>query len=313
MPRRTAARAAASGYRQKQRPYFAAADWYWNPIKSSPVLDTDSATIVANLATGEHSATIVEFGATLVPPSSITAATPRYDVNFRRAPGGDLPQWGPDPFGTDTCPYPAGTTPPTGSDKHVALADPTANAVYSMWRTTFSGSVLGAEWGAKVRLDGDGRETGSASSTGSQLSRYAGIVTGAEITAGVIDHAIYFASSFVRPTEFRYPANKTDGSNLAGGAANGTIPEGCRVQLDPTINVAAIAGITAAEVTIARCLQTYGAYCCDNGGSVFSIGFQYLGSTVSSVYTSKGLAWDYYDMNKIPWSSLRVLRRWDGG
>lgn len=94
------------------------------------------------------------------------------------------------------------------------------------------------------------------------------------------------------------------------------IPEGARIQLDPSINIDAIAGITKGEKVIAKTMQTHGAYVIDTGGARMAFLFEHIpGSTSGSpgaVWSDAGLAWDYYAMNKIPWKSVRVLRQWDG-
>ncbi len=82
--------------------------------------------------------------------------------------------------------------------------------------------------------------------------------------------------------------------------------EGARIQLDPSINVDAIPGITAGEKIVAHALQTYGAYCKDTGGSRLAFGFEDpLGK--SNPYPSLGFAWDYYGMPHVPWNHLRVV------
>jgi hypothetical protein len=105
----------------------------------------------------------------------------------------------------------------------------------------------------------------------------------------------------------RYPASKTDGSS----SLSNCIPEGARIQLDPSVNVDAISGITPGERAIAHALQTYGAYADNNGGAKMGFSFENPVSKTDP-YPATGLAWDYYDMPHIPWNRLRVLNNWNG-
>lgn len=321
-------------------PYFPEADWLWRKIPASPTLDTNSATWagyfgVSDGVTGhKHVCDIIEYGAALRGPggssgAAVTAATTRYDVFFRQQTGNGGDNWGPDPF-TGTMPWPSdvvvpgitspGTSPSTNPpyDGHVSVADPTTSQSYSLWRASYDGSANhDAWWGAQVSLCGDGREN-VASSTGARLARYAGVIRASEMTTAAaagyaaIPHALFFSTN-IASSAVRYPAQVGDGANGSGVAT--PIPEGARVQLDPTINVDGIAGITTWERIIAKTLQTYGAYVGDNGGERMAFVFEYLGegATPNQPYIDvySGI-FDYYDMTHIPWGSLRVLKNWDG-
>lgn len=301
---------AAAGLRAR-RPIFQHAHWLYEPIKASPTLDASSATMVAALsAVGtQHVCGMVDFGVAMRGPAGVTLDTARYDIAFTNAIGGGGEDWGPDPFFIDM-PLPDDITIPPGSDGHVVVADPALNLVFGLWQANYSG---GASWGGIADLNGDGIDyVGSA--TGSMLSRYAAVITVKDILRGAIEHALFFSTDIARLTTFRYPAGKTDGANFAGNAT--TIPEGARVQLDPTINLAAISGITAGELMIGRALQRYGAYCGDNGGARMGFLFELADdadeTTPGAAYVAAGLEWDYFDLTHIPWSSLRVLATWDG-
>ena len=284
------------------RPYFPTADWLWNPIRSGPLLDTKSVAIAAALSNGRHIANLYQFGVTLK-----QATAPRSKIAFAYAPA-----WGSDPFGTDTCPIPVGTDlpelpPASGGDSHYAVADSSSGKVYSLWQADFSGTTKKASWGGVASLAGDGRET-RGSSTGSNISRYAGVIRASEIAAGNIPHALFFSTDIARSGQFRYPAVKTDGWSTNSV----TIPEGARVQLNPAINLSAIPGITPGELAIGKALQTYGAYCGDNGGARMGFLFEYPDGGSRTTYTNAGLAWDYFDMSHLPWSQLRILANWNG-
>jgi hypothetical protein len=200
------------------RPYFDRADWLWEPIRAAPVLDRQSAAMVDLLKQGFHGANLWDFGVTLRGPEQITQATPRYNIEFAK-----VPEWGPDPFGSDTMPIPAGTPVPPGSDGHVAIADPITNQTYNLWQAVNKGSKWSASWGAKAPLDGDGREPECCSSTGAGLARYAAVVRVSEIGSGRIPHALFFSTNMAA-ADFRYPAPRSDGMNLAKVAT--PIPEG---------------------------------------------------------------------------------------
>ena len=299
---------ATSGGTVLSRHYFDAADWLWNPIPANPAIDTNSAPIVSSLAANgaQRVASLHDYSVSLQGPNGISAATPRYDVAFVNDPA-----WGPDPNGTDTVPIPNGTPVPPGTDGHLSIADPTTDKVYSMWQAAYAGT-WGASWGSMVDLHGDGLEIAPDSATASRISPYAATIRASEIAAGEIPHALFFSTDMAHTTAFRYPASKTDGDNTAGVPV--PIPEGARVQLDPSIDVDAIPGITAGEKVVAKALQKYGAYCGDKGGARMAFAFEYIDAAPSpgQAYIDAGLAWDYFDMTHIPWSSLRVLSSWNG-
>jgi hypothetical protein len=293
------------------RPYFAAADWLWNPIPASPVLDANSATWAGYLGEvgKQRGLALVDFATTLV-----QATTPRYDITFSM-----VPTWGPDPFGTDSMPIPTGTKVPPGSDGHVSVADSSTGKVFSLWQANPNPNPRNASWGGVAALNGDGIEY-SGSSTAGKISRYAAVMRAADLTAAAaantgLPYAL-FASSDVVSNTFRAPSVKADDvANNAGVAT--PIPNGARIQLDPTINVDAIANITAGEKVVAKTLQQRGAYLADKGGS--RLGFicelqpdGVSNGTPGAAYAALGWTFDYWNMTHIPWVSMRVLANSSG-
>lgn len=290
--------------------YYDNATWLWDPIPASPVLDPDSAAISASLAStaggAQRGLGLYAYASTIVGPTGITAATPRYTLPLTAAYG-TYPLSG-------TVPIPNGTPIPPGSDGHVSFLDSTTNKVYSMWqmKNVGGGTNWSASWGAEVDLHGDGREVAPGSSTASRLARPAGVIRGNEIAALQIPHALFFSSDMCDTINFKYPASKTDGDNAAGVAK--PIQQGARIQLDPSIDLAAIPGITPGEIAIGKALQVYGAYCGDKGSSRMAFVCEYVndGTNPGAVYVNAGLAYDYFDMTHLPWSSLRVLQNYNG-
>jgi len=132
-----------------------------------------------------------------------------------------------------------------------------------------------------------------------------------EIARGRIDHALVFSTNNPCRDDHRYPATKTDGDSSRADC----VPEGARVQLDPSIDLDTVA-LTSAERTIATALQIYGAYAVDTGGAPMAFYFEVASDSTpshpGSVYTDAGLTKDYYSLANIPWEGLRVLRSWDG-
>lgn len=294
------------------QPPFTGADWLWQPIPANPPLAANSPTWVSHLSDpkAKRIADLYDYGVTLIPASAITSDTPRYDVTFTN-------EWGADPFGTNKVPIPAGTKVPPSPDGHIAILDPIAGKAYGLWQAKYHSSTRtwSASWGGMTDLNGNGiDQTGSATATG--IARYAGVITAPEFSRAIasgsgLDHAL-FVSSDIAGAAFVHPAVKSDGANKAGVAA--PIPEGSRLQLDPSINVDAIPGITPAEKVIAKTLQTHGAYVGDQGGARLAFIFQVAPDATSSdnpgsVWSGAGLEWDYFDMTNIPWSRLRVLAR----
>lgn len=286
------------------RPYLNAADWLWEPIPDNPVLDANSAAMVTKLAEAGQQRILnaFDYAVTIRGPEGIDAATPRYDINFTAG-------WG-DPFGTTQMPVPDGTPVPPGGDGHVSVVDPVTAKVFNLWQANFSGATKSASYGAMVDETGDGIET-VGSSTGAGLARLAGVIRIEELQAGEIPHALFFSTDWAAPgTNFRYPASKSDGN---GTGLAGEIPEGARIQLDPSIDVDALP-ITDGEKIIAKALQTHGAYCGDNGGArmAFIAELEDGVNNPGATYVGLGIGWDYFGLDGIPWSSLRVLASWDG-
>jgi hypothetical protein len=275
------------------RPFFGKADWLWAPIPAGPRLHSASARIAADLTPGDHVLNTIAYGVTI---RQATGASERVMVKFGQ-------KWGSNPHNGQPMPLPGGSVPlAPGGDKHVAILDPTAGKVWSLWAASNGGRA--AEWGSVVPIDGDGTEPPPMTSTGSRISRLACVITEAELLAGEIPHALFFSSSKVG-AGFVYPAGKTD----QGGAE--PLQEGMRLQLDPTWDVEG-SGLPRYAKTIARCLQRYGAYCGDGGGATVAVIAEFTGTSATPGYRSVGITGDWSSLNGIPWARMRTLASWTG-
>lgn len=271
---------------------YGGAPWT-TPIRANPVLDPRSAQIARALTRSAPVADLYEYG---VPVFTGTEATPRYRVRCT------MP-WGPCPLERQPVPIPGHARPSPGSDGAMAVIDEPGGRVYDFWQARKVREQWVASWGAVNPLTG----TPTDGATGAAIPLLAGLVRLTDIRQGRIEHALTFSSSLACHGVFRYPALKTDGLSRSVDC----IPEGARVQLDPSIDVDRLPGLTVGERMIAKALQKYGAYCRDRGGALMAIIFENPAGKPDP-YPSVGLRWDYYGMSHIPWRGLRVLRSWRG-
>jgi hypothetical protein len=294
-------------------PFFGAGSSWWRPTDLNPSIDPQSASIAAAFtAAGTYRVLDNEaYGTSLY---TADAQTPRYSVTITQL-GAD--KYGDNDLAHTLVPIPNGATPSSGTDGKLVIIDRAANKVYDLWQAQQVGSAWQASWGGIYPLDGDGSShnvtygTGPdqagwmlpvSRSTGSGISTLGGNVTLADVTAGSINHALAFSSD-IACSSFRFPATASDGH-----AAGVCLPEGGHVQLDPSVNLAAIPGISPIELMVGRALQTYGAYCTDVGGARMAFTAQVAHTSAEqAVYTNAGATGDYFNFNKLPWSKLRVL------
>ncbi|MGE3328734.1 MAG: hypothetical protein AB7N61_25360, partial [Acidimicrobiia bacterium] len=213
--------------------------------------------------------------------------------------------------------------PTSGSDGKLAIIDLDRRLVFDLFRAKFDGKRWSADWGGVYPLDGNGVSVRPSyqngipypepvsRATGSGLSTIAGLVTMADVKSGSIDHALVFATDMAcgpaNTGPFQWPATTTDGW-VTGRTC---IPQGTRIQLDPSIDLSAIKGISKGELMLGRALQRYGAYCVDNGGARISIQFETPPDGAPDPYPSIGFKGDQVPLKKLPWGSLRVLDAWD--
>lgn len=172
--------------------------------------------------------------------------------------------------GTVRVPIPAGAAAAAGSDAQIILLNAETGDEWGLSNLRqSSGGAWNAwnayhyntNWSGVPPADAEGRPFFPR---GAGVPYLAGLVRPCEIARGRIDHALAFAYDY--PTDrFIYPATKSDGDSRDYSV---DMPEGARLQLDPTITQAQIEawGCTGPCLTIARALQEYGMYIIDNSG-----------------------------------------------
>jgi hypothetical protein len=282
------------------RPYSATSPWN-TPIGRHPRYDPQSRAHVAALdrrLTSDptqytYPVYEVDAGTPRVPVrvagtwSNVVAAGHRLEVERRTAV---------------TLPIPRSAMPAAGSDAQIVIVDRATGDEWGAWQFRRERGRWIAEnayhynvrWsGVPPRAD-DGTTFGSR---GAGLPYLAGLVRPCDIARGRIHHALAFA--YDGPSSRHvYPATKSDG----GRSGPGALPEGARLQLDPSIGAARIRswGCRGACLVVARALQRYGMYVVDNSGRPKLI-FEYTGTAHWRGAVHAGT------VSPIPVSAFRVL------
>ncbi|MBF0608603.1 MAG: hypothetical protein HQL61_13770 [Magnetococcales bacterium] len=211
-------------------------------------------------------------------------------------------------------PIPDGVWPDPESDGHMLLVDPVAMKSWDFSRarrlseSKWTASTV-AVWDLKgrgYREPFKGKYWWRYGSRGSGFPLIAGLIRPEEIEAGEIKHALVFASTINRKalipggqTELcSPPASRTDGNEYGPQF----IPEGARMQLDPSLDLDSLK-LSPATKVIARAMQKYGMYNGDNAGR-FVIYFQNLGRQ-----NDTWAKYNYFeDLKNIPIDRFRVLQ-----
>jgi hypothetical protein len=132
-------------------------------------------------------------------------------------------------------------------------------------------------------------------------SLIAGLIRVEEIQAGQINHALVLAYPHIRSRYFTYPASTAQSFNGQAAPERG-IPCGGRVQLDPSLDVNSL-GLSGPGKTIARALQTYGAFVGDFSGAISL----YADSSPAALQAWSGVLTSG-ELDPIDLQSLRVLQ-----
>ena len=183
-----------------------------------------------------------------------TSATPRVDVTLTHTPYAGRKLSG--------VPIPAGARPDPAGDSTMVVIDRENGCEYDFQaiKQNADGSWT-AHFGNTLLTSGTGIYPYSESPRAAGFGNAAGVITPEEMQAGRIDHALAFIMKNTKAGGPVLPATGSDGwSNLVGA-----IPEGARVQLDPSLDLDAL-GLEPWQKTIARALQVYGMYLIDTGG-----------------------------------------------
>lgn len=274
---------------------FAPDSSFRTPIPDGVALDPNSEAMVASATRGGGLfANLVRYG---IPIYHADSATPRHVVECT------ITSWGRCPFDGLEVPIPDGARPHGGSDGAMVVADNSTRESFEFWRAKHVDGRWTVSFGAVMNLNGSGW---GGTATASGASRLGGVIQIAEIQQGVIPHALALQTENACAGELRFPATRTDGHSSRPDC----LPEGARLRLDPTVDLAALS-LPPAVRMVARALQVYGGYVVDTGGAPLSVSFELdpgaANGGIGAVYQQAGLRWDYDNMPGVPWDRLQVL------
>ena len=269
-------------------------DSFWNtPIPSNPQLDPNSSAMVAKALVGyagsANFANTNNWGRAIYTAKSTDKL---YTIHGRNQ---DI-----------QARIPANAVPNGGSDHHMTVVEGDVETVMwlashdpatDIWSAGWVGQTSIVGWGAMCGL---GKHCSGPTAAGFAL--VSGVGRPEEFKQGHIDHAFTIATPYTRAGLIACPATHSDGKYQDVSA----LPEGARIQLDPTFNVDAQQWERWQKV-MAKALQKYGAYVADTGGSLSIKG-------EAAELDKRGVSWADIGVPSgprlafLPWAKFRVLK-----
>lgn len=228
----------------------------WNKQVAGLPVHSKSAAYIRSIGTNAN--LHPDFGRNLsygIPYNVASSGTPKVPVRF-------------DYFDeSDAGPYPIPANPKkeAGSDHHILIVDKDSCKLYELYDVRKNGSLWLAGSGAIWNLNSNAlRHDGWTSADAAGLPILPGLIRYAEVTSGVINHAIRFTASDTRKAHIypaRHDASDSTDPNLP--------PMGLRVRLKASFN---ISGFSPKNRVILTAMKKYGMILADNGSSWFFSG-----------------------------------------
>lgn len=279
---------------------FYSATSFWNtPIAANPAIDSDSSLMVTtSLVPSAGSSNFANTDGWGIPLVFSHNTDPLYTIGCTSYGCGNTIQFH----------IPVGAKPTTGSDHHLAVINVDTGQELDMWVASFNGSTWTSGsryvtdaygWGA---MCAQGQHCGGSVAAGFAI--WGGIPTPEHFSGsgGYIHHAltITVANPNTRAGYVACPATSTDGKT----AGNQYIPEGARIQLDPSFNVDGQSWSSWQKI-LAKTMQIYGAYVSDTGGSLAIRGEANINRegawSTAGIPQGASLSW-------MPWGQMRILK-----
>ncbi len=284
----------------QERPYSASSPWN-TPIASDAPTDERSADYIATLTATDMTLTSdvdqYTVGVYCV-DEEVPLRAVRLAGYFSSYLTGARKGFGTAPV-VQGLPIPRWVQPPKGSDGQVVILDSRNGVEYGFWQFAWANGEATATNGYLTRTDNTstGVFTDGLAGRGGGFPYLGGLVRGGELEHGQVDHALAFAYPFPSP-ESVAPASKSDGQGIRGR----DLPEGSRLQLDPSLTVQDLEayGVEDPGLAIARALQKYGMYVVDNSGSAKV----YVEDRSTALWDAKV---NRHMLGSIPWTAFRVL------
>jgi hypothetical protein len=253
----SATSAAATSYGTPERPFSASSAWN-RPIPANPALASNSAGMIQRLSSGGHyNVTNGAWGQFGAPVFYADSSTPRYTWASNCGPisGKQVPI----PQGSHEAQGP-GASP----DHKYIVIDRSTKLVYDIWGADVEGRDC-RKWGYQgygviesltTANDGAPGINGEKAPTGASTSSLAGLLRAYDATHldadGTYGHALQGSSMYSAKGRWASPATSSDGPDSSPDA----IPQGSRLQLDPSFNCGAIG--TPGVRAYCRTAQKYG-------------------------------------------------------
>jgi len=167
-------------------------------------------------------------------------------------------------------PVPDNAQPAAGTDKHLAVWQPTTNTMWEFWSMDMNNVTHEWEckWGGKMENVSSNPGFYLAPCTGwgataTSLALTGGLVLIDEIKSGVIEHALALAVDETTKDTFVSPAERGDGWSVSSIA----LPEGTRFRLPASLNITDLGLHPFAEL-LAYAFQKYGGLIRDTAGAM---------------------------------------------
>jgi hypothetical protein len=225
-------------------------------IASGAAVDPGSAAMVDRLVSGAPGGFAIGAKQWTVPVWYAGSTTPRVTVKLTAS-------WAPARKLVGV-PIPGKAKPDPAGDHHMTIIDRSTGCEYDFWQAVHNtDGSWSASWGNATLSTGTGVYAGGWATTAAGFANGLGKIRPEELAAGSINHALVFGFPYTKEGGPVLPATSSDGHSTASGA----IPEGARLQLDPSLDLASL-GLNAWQATIARALQKFGMILGDTGGTV---------------------------------------------